>query len=131
MLYFEFCLHTGDSPPVYCRQLVYGTYEKKRMNTHIKVLEDNDWMCDYVGPWCSLLLLVAKPYQEECKYIKAFIWRLCVRYRPLNSVTRGFELPIPHCTDSIEGFDDSSGLIYFISVDARSRYHQVRVRIND
>ena len=70
MLNFEFCLHTGDSPPVYCRQLVYGTYEKKIMNTHIKVLEDNDWMCDYIGPWGSLLLLAANPIKRSVNILK-------------------------------------------------------------
>ena len=98
------------------------------MNTHIKVLEDNDQICDCVGPWCSLLILVAKLHQEECEDIKELIWRLCVSYRPPNSVTRSFEFPIPRCTDSIEDFDDSNDPIYFILLDLRLVYHQVRVR---
>ena len=50
MLDFEFCLDTGESPPVCCRQPVYGIHERKIMTAHIRVLEDNDWICDCVGP---------------------------------------------------------------------------------
>ena len=59
------------------------------------------------------------------------MWRLCVSYRSLNSVTHGFEFPIPHYTDSIDEFGDSNGSICFISLDTRSGYHQVRVRKSD
>ena len=47
---------------------------------------------------------------------------------PLNGVTKSFEYPIPKCSDSIEDFGEFSGKIYFISLDARSGYHQIRVR---
>ena len=89
------------------------------------------WKCDHIGPWGSLLLLATKPYQEGCKDIKELIESLCVCYRPLNSVTRNFEFPISHCTDSIENFGDSNGHIYFISLYSRSRYHKGRVRKSD
>ena len=84
---FEFCLYTCDSPPVCCYQLVYSIHEKNA-NTHIKVLEDNDWIYECVSHWDSLLLLAAKPRQAWCTNIKEFIWLLCVSYRSLNIVTR-------------------------------------------
>ena len=34
MIDFEFCLNTGDSKPVCCRQLVYCIHERKIMNTY-------------------------------------------------------------------------------------------------
>ena len=46
-------------------------------------------------------------------------------------MTRSFEFPIPRCADSIEDFGDFSGRIYFISFNARSGYHQIRVRRQD
>ena len=46
----------------------------------------------------------------------------------MNGVTKCFEYPIPRCSDSIEDFGDLSGKFYFISLDARSGYHQIRVR---
>ena len=35
MFDFEFCLDTGDSKPVCCRQPAYGVHERKIMNAHI------------------------------------------------------------------------------------------------
>ena len=39
---FEFCLDTGDLKSVCYRKLVYGINERKIMNTHIQILEEND-----------------------------------------------------------------------------------------
>ena len=98
------------------------------MTKLIADLEVNNLIRDCEGPWGSLLLLAAKPHQESCTNISAFIWRLCVSYRPLNKITLGFEFPIPRCVDSIEDLGDSCGPIFTISLDARSGYHQIRVR---
>ena len=87
------------------------------MNKHIKALENNKWICDYVSPWDSLLLSAIKPHQEEYKNIIEFIWCLSVSYRSLNSATRSIEFTIPICTNSIEDFVDSSDHIYFLSLD--------------
>jgi len=46
-------------------------------------------------------------------------------------VTKNFEFPIPRCADSIEDFGAFSGFMYFISLDTRSSYHQIRVRKHD
>ena len=101
MFNLEFFLDTGDSSLVCCRHPVYCLHEKKIMNTHIKVFENVDWICDCVGPWSFLLLLATKPHQEGCKDIKEFIWYLYVSYCPLHSVTCRFEYSNPRCTDSI------------------------------
>ena len=101
MLDFEFYLDTGNSLPVRCRQSVYGINKSEIMTAHIKVLKGNDWICDCVGYWASLLILAAKHHKEGRKDINEFIWHLCVNYYPLNSVTRSFECPIPRCTNSI------------------------------
>ena len=76
----------------------------------------------------SLLLLSPRLHQEGCTDINAFVWRLCVGYRPLNGVTKSFEYPTPRCSDSIEDFDDFSDSICFISLDDRTSYHQIQVR---
>ena len=78
--------------------------------------------------WSALLLLAAKPYQESCIDINKFILRLCITYCPLTSVTRTFEFLIPRCSDSIEDLGDSYGNLFSISLDARSGYHQIKVR---
>ena len=101
------------------------------MDKHIHILETNECICDCEGSWGSLVLLVPKPHQEGGTDINDFLWRLCISYRPLNGVTRSFEFSIPRCADSIEVFGHFSGLIYFISLDTRSGYHQIRVRQQD
>ena len=65
MLDFEFCIDTGDSKPVCCRQPSYGIHERKIMDKHIQVLEANDWICDCEGPWGSIVVLAPKPHQES------------------------------------------------------------------
>ena len=98
------------------------------MNKHIEALDASGLITDCTGPWGSLLLLAPKPHQEDCNDVKVFIWRLCVSYRPLNGITRSFEFPISRCADSIEELGDSCGILFIISLDARSGYHQIRVR---
>ena len=95
MFDFEFCLDTGDSKHVCCRQPSYGIHERKITNTHIQILEDNDRICDCEGAWVWLLLLALKLRQEECTDINDFVWRLCISYRPLNSVAKSFEFSYP------------------------------------
>jgi len=43
------------------------------------------------GPWGSSIVLAAKPHQEHVIDIKDFVWRMCVSYRKLNSVTKSVE----------------------------------------
>ena len=128
MFDFEFCIDTDNSPPVCCRQPVYGFHESKIMTKLIAVLEANKLIRDDEGSWGSLLLLTVQPRQKSCTNVSAFIWRLCVNYLPLIEITRGFEFPIPRCMDSIEDLGDSCDPIFTISLDARSGYHQIRVR---
>ena len=128
MFDFEFCIDTDNSPPVCCRQPVYGFHESKIMTKLIADLEANKLIRDYECLWGSLLLLTVKSRQKSCTNVSAFIWRLCVSYQPLNKITLGFEFPIPRCVDSIEDLGNSCGLFFTISLDARSGYHQIRVR---
>ena len=128
MLDVEFCIDTGNSPPVCCRQQSYDFYNSKIMIKLIADLEENKLIRDYEGPWGALLLLAATPHQQSCTDILAFICRFCVSYRPLNKVTLGFEFPVLRYADSIKDLGDSCGPIFNISLDARSGYHQIRVR---
>ena len=123
VLNFEFCIDTGYSPPVCCRQPKYGCRERKIMNKHIQALDDSSLITDCTGHWESLLLLATKLHQEDCTDVDNFIWRLCVSYRPLNGITRSFEFPIPRCADSIEELGGVCGNLSIISLDARSGDH--------
>ena len=131
MLDFEFCIDTGNSPPVCCKQPVYEFHERKIMNELIDDLENSGLIRDCEGVWGSLLLLAAKPHQESCDDVNSFIWRLCVSYRALNSITLPFQFPTPRCADSIEDLSDSCGPVYTTSLDTRSGYHPIGVRKSD
>ena len=128
MLDFEFCIDTGNPPPLCCRQPVYSFHESKIMTKCIADLETNKLITDCESPCGSLLLLTGKSHQESCTHVSAFIARLCVSYRPLKKITLGFDFPIPRYVDSVEDLGDSCGPIFTMSLDTRSGYHQIRVR---
>jgi hypothetical protein len=78
-----------------------------------------------------MVMLATKPYQEHVINILKFIWHMCVSYHCLNQVTLPFEYPIPRCNDTINHFEDSSGRLFFISLDNKTGYHQISVRFCD
>ncbi len=47
------------------------------------------------GHWLFKALLAPKPHQEHVRDIDKLVWRFCVNYIPLNSVTRIIAYPIP------------------------------------
>ena len=98
------------------------------MSKQISDLENNNWIRDRAKLWGALLLLAAKLHQESCTDIDKFVWRLYVSYKPLNSVTRSFEFTIPRCSDSIKDLGNLYGRLFFITLDARSGYHQILAR---
>ena len=98
------------------------------MNKQIKAFKKSGLINYCTRQLGYLLLLATKPHQEDCTDIDTFIWRSCVSYRPLNSITRSFEFHNPLCTDRIEELRDSCGIIFIISLDAYSDYYQIRVR---
>ena len=110
---------------------MHGIHEWKIVNKDIQVVEANDWIFDCESIWVYLTLLVCKPHQEECTDINDFLWYLCVSYRSLNSITKSFEFPLSRCIESIEDFGKFRGRVYFISLDVRSGYHQIRVQKHD
>jgi hypothetical protein len=68
--------------------------------------------------WCSLIVLAPKPHQETITDIADFIWRLWLSYRGLNSGTK---------VNSGAG----AGILFWISLEAKSGYHQITVRERD
>ena len=131
ILGFEFAIDTGSARPVCCAKPKYGVYESSIILKQIDTLLRNNWIRPCQGPWGSSIVLAAKPHQEDCCDIDAFIWRMCVSYRKLNAVTLPFEYPIPRCDAAIENFDEGVGVLYFFKKDCRTGYHQFRVRAQD
>ena len=94
----------------------------------IKALQGNDRTRECEGAWGSMIVLTAKPHQEEVIDITDFIWRMCVSYRGLNKVTKIYELPIPRCDMAVTIFQTGSSKLWIITVDAKQGYHQVTVQ---
>ena len=128
ILGYEFAIDTGDAKPVCCKKPNYGPYESEIIMTQIRALLGNDWIELCFGPWGSAIVLAAKPHQEHIENIEDFIWRMCVSYRKLNSVTKPFQYPIPRCDDAISIMVVGANCVWIITVDARQGYHQVAVR---
>ena len=131
ILEYEFGIDTGASQPVACRMKQYGPHEAKIMMQQIEGLLANEWIEETKGAWGSIIVLAPKPHQEHIEDIDDFIWRMCVSYRGLNSVTKPFAYPIPRCDDAIGSLNLGAGTIYIITVDARQGYHQVKVKNGD
>lgn len=128
VLGYEFVIDTGTSKPVSVRPPDYGSRESVLMLDQIKVLKHNDWIREFLhGGWGDGIILAPKPHQEHVTDIKDFVWRMCVSYRKLNSVTEPFVFPIPRCSNAVKDLGGLPGPIYFISVDAQLGYHQIRV----
>ena len=89
---FTFHIDTGPVQPFSCTPPRYGPHETRVINELVQVLQDNGWIEDDEGPWGSIVVLAAKPSQEHKPWWE-FIFRLCVSYRKLNSVTRPFRFP--------------------------------------
>ena len=77
------------------------------------------------GQWLSKPLLAAKPHQENVTDIENFVWRFCVNYIPLNSVTKIIAMPIQRCDEAVTM--DFGGSKYRWLMDAISGYNQIRV----
>jgi hypothetical protein len=79
------------------------------------------------GSWLFTALLAAKPHQEHVCCIDDFVWRFCVNYIPLHSVTHLIAYPIPRCNSAAHSkFRQGKWRWMF---DAPMGYHQLAVAL--
>lgn len=78
----------------------------------------------YVCPHCLSCQASSRTHVIN---IEDFIWRMCVSYRQLDSITPPFEHPIPRYNDAISILIVGSSYIWITAVDACQGYHQVSV----
>ena len=122
---YECVIDTGDAPPIAVKNTRYGPKELLTMQKAIAGLEQGQI---HDGRWLFKCVLAAKPCQEHIRDIDEFVWRFCVNYQPLNSVTRIIAYPIPRCDSAVFiKFGNSQFLWLF---DAPSGYHQLAVELD-
>jgi hypothetical protein len=85
----------------------------------LKELLDKGYIRSSSSPWGCLALFVKKKDQSL---------RLCVDYRPLNTVTIKNKYPLPRI-DIL--FDQLAGAKVFFNVDLRSSYYQIKIHPKD
>ncbi len=85
---YECVINTGNAPPIAVKKILYGPKETHIMWECIAALEKVGHIQEiHNGRWLFKALLPAKPNQEHVQDIEKFVWRFCINYIPLNSVT--------------------------------------------
>ncbi len=87
---------------------------------HIRQMHD--------GLWLFKAVLAAKPHQEHVLNINDFVWRFCVNYVPLNSVTRIIAYPTPRFNSAV--FIELGNGIWLWLFDVPFGYHQLAVALS-
>jgi hypothetical protein len=86
---YECVIDTGDSLPIAVKKILYGPREIPIMRECIAALEKVGHIRQiFDGCWLFKALPAAKHHQEYVRDTAKFIWRFCVNYIPLNSITR-------------------------------------------
>jgi hypothetical protein len=89
------------------------------LKIQLQDLLDKGFIHPNSSPWSCPALFVPKKDKER---------RLCVDYRPLNTVTIKNKYPLPRI-DIL--FDQLAGAQMFFKIDLRSGYHHIRIRDED
>jgi hypothetical protein len=126
--HYECVIDTGDLPPIAVKKIFYGPKETPIMRRAIAALEKVGQIHQITDScWLFKALLAPKPHQQHVQNINNFIWRFCVTYIPLNSVTRIIAYPIPWC-DSAINEEFGLGVLYWL-FDAPMGYHQLAIAL--
>lgn len=111
---FEFNIDTGKGKPIRCEQPQYEPHESRVLVTLIEKLEKRWIIEDGDGPWRSpVVVLASKPDQVHVQWSE-FVFRLCILYRMLHTVTQPFTFPITRWDEAVESVGDVQ---YYIIAD--------------
>nr|GFB61798.1 putative reverse transcriptase domain-containing protein [Tanacetum cinerariifolium] len=91
----------------------------QELANQLKELLDKGFIRPSSSPWGEPVLFVKK---------KDGSFHMCIDYRELNKLTIKNRYPLPRIDDL---FDQLQGSQYFLKIDLRSGYHQLRVREED
>ena len=99
---YECEIYTRNDRPIRCRNPNFGPLETPLIEKAIaKLVEIGHAKHIYHGEWLSKPLLTAKTNQENSTEIEDFVWRFCVNYIALNSITKIIAMPIPRCDTAV------------------------------
>jgi hypothetical protein len=115
---FVIDLIPGTSP-IAKRPYRMAAPELTELKKQLRELQRSGFIRPSSSPWGAPVLFVEKKYKSL---------RMCVDYRSLNEVTIKNKYPLPRIDDS---FDQLKGAKYFLKVDLRSGYHQLKIRESD
>jgi hypothetical protein len=95
---YECVINTGTARPISLKKILYGERKTIIMRKCIAALAKVGHILQTTeGEWIFKALLAAKPHQAHIRCIDEFVWRFCVNFIPLNSVTKLIAYPIPRC----------------------------------
>ncbi|GKF05740.1 putative reverse transcriptase domain-containing protein, partial [Tanacetum coccineum] len=93
--------------------------ELEELSGKLKELQDKGFIRSSSSPWGAPMLFVKK---------KNGSFRMCIDYKELNKLTVKNRYPLPR----IDGLTDQlQGSQFFLKIDLRSGYHQLRVHEDD
>ncbi|GJT43889.1 putative nucleotidyltransferase, ribonuclease H [Tanacetum coccineum] len=93
--------------------------ELEELSGQLKELQDKGFIRPSSSPWGAPILFIKK---------KDGSFRMCIDYRELNKLTIKNRYPLPRIDDL---FDQLQGSQFFLKIDLRSGYHQLRVHEDD
>ena len=126
---YEVEVNTGTAAPIAIKKIQYGPRETPIMRKAITKLAELKQISQIQdGQWLFKALLAPKPHQEHVCDIKDFVWRFCVNYIRLNSVTKQIIYPIPRC-DAAVSISFGKAKFWWL-MDAPMGYHQMKVAEN-
>jgi hypothetical protein len=123
---YECVIDTGTARPIAVKKILYSKPESVIMRRCITALAEVGHIHQITdGQWLFKAQLAAKPHQESVYNINDFVWRFCVNYIPLNSVTLQIAYPIPRCNSAV--FNEFGNGKWMWMFDAPMGYHQLAV----
>jgi hypothetical protein len=93
--------------------------ELVELKVQLNELMDKGFICPSSSPWGCPALFMKKKDQSL---------RLCVDYRPLNTVTIKNKYPLPHIDNLFDQLTDAK---VFSNINLHSGYHQIKIRPED